>query len=130
MAMMRARRSLPRPLLALALIIAITQLFAASARAEGDDEPTYVDRWTEPGYAGLGFGLGFSVTLDPAAAQLSGSAGEYSWNGAAGTCWWIDPRHELSAVVMTQLLENDTDRLDRLMHREIYDENSQLRLRE
>ena len=31
---------------------------------------------------------------------------------------------------MPQLLDNDTDRLDRLMHREIYDEHSQLRLRE
>jgi hypothetical protein len=32
---------------------------------------------------GAGFGLGFSVILDPAAAKNLGSAGEYAWGGAA-----------------------------------------------
>jgi len=80
--------------------------------------------------AGTGFGLGLGIYQNSRLANTTVAAGSFFWNGAAGTCWWIDPRHELSAVVMTQLLENDTDRLDRLMHREIYDENSQLRLRE
>jgi CubicO group peptidase (beta-lactamase class C family) len=77
-----------------------------------------------------GVGLGLGIYQNSRLANTTVAAGSFFWNGAAGTCWWIDPRHELSAVVMTQLLENDTDRLDRLMHREIYDENSQLRLRE
>ena len=80
--------------------------------------------------AGTGFGLGLGIYEHNRLANTPVAAGSLFWNGAAGTCWWIDPRHDLSAVVMTQLLENDTDRLDRLMHREIYDEDSQLRLRE
>jgi len=80
--------------------------------------------------AGTGFGLGLGIYENKHLANTPVPAGSLFWNGAAGSCCWIDPRHDLSVVVMTQLLENDTDRLDRLMHREIYDENSQLRLRE
>ncbi len=53
-------------------------------------------------YEGVGFGLGFSVVLD--AAQAVGSAGEYSWGGAASTDFWIDPAEDLIAVFMTQFM--------------------------
>ncbi len=32
----------------------------------------------------------------------SGSAGEYSWGGAATTSFWIDPAEDLIAIFMTQ----------------------------
>ncbi|MBS0419680.1 MAG: beta-lactamase family protein [Proteobacteria bacterium] len=80
--------------------------------------------------AGTGFGLGLGIYENQQLANTPVASGSLFWNGAAGSCCWIDPRHDLSVVVMTQLLENDTDRLDRLMHREMYDEDSQLRLRE
>jgi len=51
---------------------------------------------------GIGFGLGFAVTMDPAKALLPGSAGEYFWGGAAGTAFWVDTAEELIAVFMTQ----------------------------
>ncbi|HMO53178.1 MAG TPA: serine hydrolase domain-containing protein, partial [Tepidiformaceae bacterium] len=44
-----------------------------------------VGRWAETTFNGIGFGLGFSVTLDPAKAQISGTPGEYAWGGAAST---------------------------------------------
>ncbi len=50
---------------------------------------------------GLGFGLDFSVVLDEVAAG-SGSVGEYSWGGAAGTWFWIDPVQDLVFVGMIQ----------------------------
>lgn len=50
---------------------------------------------------GLGFGLDFSVVLDPVEAG-SVSAGEYSWGGAAGTWFWIDPVQDLVFVGMIQ----------------------------
>jgi len=50
---------------------------------------------------GAGFGLDFSVVLDPVEAG-SVSAGEYSWGGAAGTWFWIDPVEDLVFVGMIQ----------------------------
>ena len=44
---------------------------------------------------GVGFGLGFAVTMDPAKTLLPGSAGEYYWGGMASTAFWIDPAEEL-----------------------------------
>src|SRR5665213_763647 len=53
--------------------------------------------FSEATYNGIGFGLGFSVTMDPARTLLPGSAGEYAWGGAATTSFWIDPAEELIA---------------------------------
>ena len=60
--------------------------------------------FAEATYNGVGFGLGFSVTVDPALTLIPGSAGEYSWGGAATTSFWIDPAEDLIAVFMTQVL--------------------------
>lgn len=56
------------------------------------------------GREGVGFGLTFAVTLDPGRAGSLGSAGEYSWGGAAGTRFWIDPEEELVGVFMVNIL--------------------------
>ncbi len=59
-------------------------------------------------YNGVGFGLGFSVTLDLARAQTVGSPGEYAWGGAASTAFWIDPAEELIVIFMTQFMPSGT----------------------
>jgi CubicO group peptidase (beta-lactamase class C family) len=59
-------------------------------------------------YVGVGFGLGFSVTLDLARAQIIGSPGEYAWGGAASTAFWIDPAEELVVIFMTQFFPSGT----------------------
>jgi CubicO group peptidase (beta-lactamase class C family) len=55
-------------------------------------------------YNGVGFGLGFAVTKDPALTLIPGSVGEYWWGGAASTAFWIDPVEDLATVFMTQLM--------------------------
>ncbi len=60
--------------------------------------------FSEVAYDGVGFGLGFSVTIDPARTLLPGTAGEYAWGGAASTAFWIDPKEELIVIFMTQLI--------------------------
>jgi CubicO group peptidase (beta-lactamase class C family) len=55
-------------------------------------------------YPGNGFGLGFAVALDTADGQISGSAGEHNWSGAASTHFWIDPAEEMAVVFMTQYM--------------------------
>ena len=64
--------------------------------------------FSETSYAGVGFGLGFSVVVDPAAANVLGSPGEFAWGGAASTYFWIDPVEEVIAVFLTQLLPSST----------------------
>jgi CubicO group peptidase (beta-lactamase class C family) len=51
---------------------------------------------------GLGFGLGFAVMKDPAAAGYMSSEGSFFWLGAANTYFWIDPKEDLVVVAMTQ----------------------------
>ncbi|MEO8140280.1 MAG: serine hydrolase domain-containing protein [Gemmatimonadota bacterium] len=53
---------------------------------------------------GLGFGLGFEILTDPGAAGEFGRAGRFSWGGAYGTNYWVDPGSDLVAVFMLQLL--------------------------
>ena len=65
-------------------------------------------RFSESNYEGIGFGLGFSVTLDPARAQILGSPGEYAWGGAASTAFWIDPAEEMIVILLTQLTPSST----------------------
>ncbi len=65
-------------------------------------------QFSEATTMGTGFGLGFSVLLDTAKAQISGSVGQYQWGGAASTAFWIDPVEEVVLVFMTQLLPSST----------------------
>jgi CubicO group peptidase (beta-lactamase class C family) len=51
-----------------------------------------------------GFGLTFRVVREPGLSGALGSAGEYSWGGAAGTRFWIDPHEELIGLFMIQIL--------------------------
>jgi len=64
--------------------------------------------FTEAAYAGLGFGLGFAVVLDRARTMTPGNVGEYFWGGAASTAFWIDPKDQIAAVLMTQLLPSSS----------------------
>jgi CubicO group peptidase (beta-lactamase class C family) len=65
-------------------------------------------RFSESTYTGVGFGLGFSVMLDPAKAQILGTPGEYAWGGAASTAFWIDPAEEMYVILLTQLMPSST----------------------
>jgi CubicO group peptidase (beta-lactamase class C family) len=65
-------------------------------------------RFSESPYVGIGFGLGFSVMLDPARAQILGTPGEVAWGGAASTAFWIDPEEEMAVVLLTQLMPSST----------------------
>jgi CubicO group peptidase (beta-lactamase class C family) len=76
--------------------------------------------FSEATYHGIGFGLGFSVTLDPAQTLIPGSAGEYAWGGAATTSFWIDPAEELSVIFMTQVLPSTAYPIRRELRTMIY----------
>jgi CubicO group peptidase (beta-lactamase class C family) len=64
--------------------------------------------WSETTYEGTGFGLGFSVLLDPARAQTTSSAGEFGWGGMASTVFWVDPAEDLVVLFLTQFTPSGT----------------------
>lgn len=64
--------------------------------------------FSETPYDGIGFGLGFSVMLDPATAHILGTPGEFAWGGAASTYFWVDPGEELIAILLTQLMPSSS----------------------
>jgi CubicO group peptidase (beta-lactamase class C family) len=47
--------------------------------------------------------------VDPIAAKTLSPAGEYRWEGAAGTAFWVDPSHELTVLFFTQVLFGSDD---------------------
>jgi CubicO group peptidase (beta-lactamase class C family) len=53
-------------------------------------------------WGGEGFGLGFSVVMDSAQANLRGAVGSYGWGGWASTHVWIDPVEEIIRIIMAQ----------------------------
>ena len=61
-------------------------------------------RFAEMPFAGIGFGLGVSVLLDPAKARILGSPGEYAWGGMASTAFWADPAEDMIVLLLTQLM--------------------------
>lgn len=69
---------------------------------------------------GMGFGLGFSVSLSPQENRAIGSPGEYGWGGAASTAFRIDPAEELSFVFLTQLLPSSTYPIRRELQATLY----------
>ena len=56
----------------------------------------------------VGFGLGFSVQIDPAAYRVLSSPDEFAWGGAASTAFWCDPHEDIAVVFLTQLLPSST----------------------
>tara|TARA_B100000676_G_C18083603_1_gene853182 strand:- start:1160 stop:2350 length:1191 start_codon:yes stop_codon:yes gene_type:complete len=71
---------------------------------DGDLTTMGQETFSETSYAGIGFGLGVSVVIDPAAAQTMISPGEYAWGGMASTAFWIDPAEDMAVVFLTQLI--------------------------
>ena len=74
----------------------------------GDLTQHSVGIFSEDENAGVGFGLGFAVTLDPARAGIPGSAGDFYWGGMFSTGFFVDPVEEICMVFMTQLMPSST----------------------
>ena len=69
-----------------------------------------------PGKGSVGFGLDFAVRVSqPQKPQENrGAVGEFFWDGAASTLFWVDPANHLAAVFFTQKMP-----FDGTLHRDI-----------
>ena len=76
--------------------------------AGGKDLSTMaIGAFSETAYEGVGFGLGFAMTLGQVEAGALGG-GDYYWGGAASTIFWVDPKEDLVVIFMTQLMPSAT----------------------
>jgi CubicO group peptidase (beta-lactamase class C family) len=66
-----------------------------------------IGAFSETASEGVGFGLGFATTISEVEAGTLGP-GDYYWGGAASTIFWVDPREDLAAIFMTQLMPSGT----------------------
>jgi CubicO group peptidase (beta-lactamase class C family) len=79
-----------------------------------------IGRYSESLYEGVGFGLGFSVSLDPARSRVSGTPLEFAWGGAASTLFWVDPVEQLAVIFLTQLRPSQSFNFRGLLKQMVY----------
>lgn len=67
-------------------------------------DPQITERSWLPDKGEVGFGLDFAVRVAPPAERggKAGEVGEFFWDGAAYTLFWVDPKNKLTAVFFTQ----------------------------
>ncbi|MEQ9439127.1 MAG: serine hydrolase domain-containing protein [Cyclobacteriaceae bacterium] len=58
-----------------------------------------------PSKGNVGFGIDFAVREDPplSAEENHGKVGEFFWDGAASTLFWVDPANDLTALLFVQI---------------------------
>jgi len=63
------------------------------------------ERMWLPSKGQVGFGIDFAVRLRPPASvdENHGIVGEFFWDGAASTLFWVDPVNDLTAVLFVQI---------------------------
>lgn len=97
------------------------KLMASNHLPGGVDLPAMSrSMFAEAAYNGIGFGLGFAVTMHPAQTLIAGSPGEFNWGGAATTSFFIDPAEELITIFMTQVLPSSAYPLRRELRTMVY----------
>jgi CubicO group peptidase (beta-lactamase class C family) len=57
-------------------------------------------------HAGYGYGLGVRVLVDVAKSGIAGNPGEFGWDGAFATYFWVDPAESLAGVLLMQHTPN------------------------
>lgn len=56
----------------------------------------------DPRHAGYGYSLGTRVLVNVAESGCAGNAGEFGWDGAFNTQFWIDPMEALYGLILMQ----------------------------
>ena len=75
-----------------------------------------------PSKGNVGFGIDFAVRVAPPASaeEMNGTVGEFFWDGAASTLFWVDPVNEITAVLFVQLFPYDGIQLHKKFRDAVY----------
>jgi CubicO group peptidase (beta-lactamase class C family) len=75
-----------------------------------------------PSKGQVGFGIDFAVRTRPTSSpdENHGIVGEFFWDGAASTLFWVDPANQLAAVLFVQLMPFDRVGLHKALRDAIY----------
>jgi CubicO group peptidase (beta-lactamase class C family) len=75
-----------------------------------------------PSKGQVGFGIDFAVRIAPPkdASESSGAVGEFFWDGAASTLFWVDPKNDIAAVLFTQMRPFDKVHLHKTFRDSVY----------
>ena len=75
-----------------------------------------------PSKGQVGFGIDLAVRIAPPkdAAEASGAVGEFFWDGAASTLFWVDPQNSIAAVLFTQMRPFDKVQLHKTFRDAVY----------
>jgi CubicO group peptidase (beta-lactamase class C family) len=65
-------------------------------------EVTDTDWLPSKGQVGFGIDLAVRVSAPATGDESSGAVGEFFWDGYANTLFWVDPKHDIAAVLFTQ----------------------------
>ena len=76
------------------------------------------ERMWLPSKGQVGFGIDFAVRTSPpkSAEENNGPVGEFFWDGAASTLFWVDPTNSITAVLFVQVFP-----FDRMVHKKFRD---------
>ncbi len=68
-----------------------------------------IDKDFLPSKGQMGFGLNFAVRLAAPETKEEpfGVVGEFFWDGAASTLFWVDPKNDITVVLLTQVTPFD-----------------------
>ncbi|MEJ2003580.1 MAG: serine hydrolase [Cyclobacteriaceae bacterium] len=68
--------------------------------------PPLEDSLWLPSKGRVGFGIDFAVRTAPAQSpdENVGTVGEFFWDGAASTLFWVDPQNDLTVVLFVQVM--------------------------
>jgi CubicO group peptidase (beta-lactamase class C family) len=79
----------------------------------------------------VGFGIDFAVRLAPPidAAENNGVVGEFFWDGAASTLFWVDPVNDLTVVMFVQLFPYDQIKLHKRFRDAVYGPYDEMKIK-
>ena len=80
------------------------------------------DKFWLPSKGQVGFGIDFAVRVAPPkdANEASGAVGEFFWDGAGSTLFWVDPKNDIAAVLFTQMKPFDRVHLHKAFRDAVY----------
>jgi CubicO group peptidase (beta-lactamase class C family) len=90
------------------------------------------ERMWLPSKGQVGFGIDFAVRLRPPVSkeENNGSVGEFFWDGAASTMFWVDPVNEITSVLFVQLMPFDRVQLHKKFRDAVYGKFDPLAMKE